>query len=132
LLNHHLLSRIYNSIVLSFLTVLSIDKQGGCFLNACCYTSHLSAFVKIAQLLVVQRAVLAANFGETEFLAEALKEMQDRFMVFKSRLPINWVLKLQLYSKKICKSTTSLSFIIWFNDSKQLSYLNLELSMAQL
>ena len=132
LLDHRLLGRIYDSVVLSFLAVLGIDKQGSCFLDATRYTSHLSAFVKIAQLLVVQCAVLAADCGETEFPAEALEEMQDRFMVYESRSPMSWVLKLQLYGKKICKSTTSLGFIIWSDDAEQLSYLDVELSMAQL
>ncbi len=84
MLNYCLLGRIYNSVVLSFLAVLSINKQGSCFLNTSCYTSHLLAFVKIVQLLVAQCAVLAANCRETEFLAEALKEIQDCFIVYKS------------------------------------------------
>ncbi|KAL5344188.1 hypothetical protein ACLOAV_010850 [Pseudogymnoascus australis] len=112
LLDHRLLGRIYDSVVLGFLAVLGIDEQGGCFLDASRYTSHLSAFVKIAQLLVAQRAVLAADCGETEFPAEALEEMQDRFMVYESRSPMSWVLKLRSYGKKIRESTTSLGFII--------------------
>ena len=89
MLDHRLLGRIYNSVVLSFLAVLGIDEQGSCFLNATHYTSYLSAFVKIAQLLIVQCAILAADCRETEFPAEALEEMQDRFIVYESRSPIS-------------------------------------------
>ncbi|KFY19400.1 hypothetical protein V493_07975 [Pseudogymnoascus sp. VKM F-4281 (FW-2241)] len=112
LLDHCLVGKVYDSIVLGFLAVLGINEPSGCFHDACHYTSYLSAFVKIAQLLVVQRAVLAADSSETEFLAEALEEMQDRFMVYESRSPMSWALKLRLYSKKVRESTTSLGFIV--------------------
>jgi hypothetical protein len=89
LLNHCLIGKIYNSIVLGFIAVLSINKRRDGFHNACNFTSKLSAFIKMAQLLVLQQAVVAAECEETQFPSEALDEIQDRFMVLESRSPIN-------------------------------------------
>ena len=133
LLDHCLLDKIYSSVVVGFLAVLGIyEQEKPRFHNAAAFTTELSAFVKIAQLLVVQRAVVAAETGETEFPAEALEEMQDRFMVFESRSPMAWVLKLRAYGKQIRESTTSLGQLVWSDDGEHLSYAGLELEMAQL
>ncbi|KFZ07677.1 hypothetical protein V502_09852, partial [Pseudogymnoascus sp. VKM F-4520 (FW-2644)] len=94
LLDHCLMGKIYDSIVLGFIAVLGINEGRDGFHNACNFTSKLSAFIKMAQLLVLQRAVVAAECGETQFPSEALDEMQDRFMVLESRSPMNWALKL--------------------------------------
>ena len=71
------MGKIYDSVVLGFITILSIDKGQDSFYNTCNFTSKLSAFVKIAQLLILQRAVVAAECRETEFPSDALDEMQD-------------------------------------------------------
>jgi hypothetical protein len=86
----------------------------------------------MAQMLVIQRAVVAAESGETEYPVQALEEMQDRFMVYGSHSPINWAQKLRTSGKKIRDSTTSLGFIIWSDDGQHLSYKDFELDMAQL
>jgi Orsellinic acid/F9775 biosynthesis cluster protein D len=132
LLDHQLFGNIYDSALVGFLAVLGIDEENGRFYDAACYTSHLSAIIKMAQMLVIQRAVVAAEAGETEFPAQALEEMQDRFMVYGSRSLINWAQKLRTYGKKIWDSTTSLGFIIWLDDGQHLSYKDFELDMAQL
>ncbi|KFY89491.1 hypothetical protein V500_05648 [Pseudogymnoascus sp. VKM F-4518 (FW-2643)] len=132
LLDHCLMGKIYDSIVLGFIAVLSINEGRDGFHNACNFTSKLSAFIKMAQLLVLQRAVVAAECGETQFPSEALDEMQDRFMVLESRSPMNWALKLQAYRKKIRESTTCLGSLIWSVDGEKLSYVDLELTMSQL
>jgi hypothetical protein len=61
-----------------------------------------------------------------------LEVMQDRFIVYGSRSPINWVQKLRVYGKKIRDSTTSLGYIVWSNDGQELEYKGLKLSMAGL
>ncbi|KAL5347577.1 hypothetical protein ACLOAV_006985 [Pseudogymnoascus australis] len=129
LLDHRLMGDIYDSIVVGFLAVLGIDKSAEGFQEATLYTPRLSALIKLAQLLVVQRAVVAAESGETEYPAQMLEVMQDRFMTYGSRSPINWVQKLRVYGKKIRDTTTSLGFIIWSDDGQRLSYKDLELSM---
>jgi hypothetical protein len=95
-------------------------------------TLAICLMIKMAQMLVIQRAVVAAESEETEYPAQALEEMQDRFMVYGSRSPINWAQKLRTYGKKIRDSTTSLGFIIWSDDGQHLSYKDFELDMAQL
>jgi hypothetical protein len=52
LLDHALLGNIYDSVIVGFLVVLGINNQGA-YHDPPTYTSNLSAFVKIAQLLVV-------------------------------------------------------------------------------
>jgi hypothetical protein len=50
---------------LSFLAVLGIDESpGGVFRGPLSYSSELSKFIKMAQMLVVQRSVVAADEGE--------------------------------------------------------------------
>jgi hypothetical protein len=73
-------------------------------------------------MLVLQRAVAAADGGETEYPAQMIEAMQDRFMVYGSRSPINWAQKLRVYGKKIRDSTTSLGYIIWSDDGQKLNY----------
>ncbi|KAF4637121.1 hypothetical protein G7Y89_g978 [Cudoniella acicularis] len=121
LLDHCLIGKIYDSIVLGFIAVLGINEGRDGFHDACNFTSKLSAFIKMAQLLVLQRAVVAAECGETQFPSEALDEMQDRFMVLESRSPMNWALKLRAYGKKIRESITCLGSLIWSVDREKLS-----------
>jgi hypothetical protein len=47
LLDHAFYKDIYDSVIVGFLAVLGI-RNDGCFLEAINYTSHLSAFIKIA------------------------------------------------------------------------------------
>src|SRR5438045_878406 len=132
LLDHHLMGDLYDSIIVGFLAVLGIDKAREGFQEAIPYTPHLSAVVKIAQLLVLQRAVVAAETGETEYPADMLEVLHDRFMVYGSRSPINWVQKLRVYGKKIRDSTTSLGYMVWLDDGQELEYRGLQFSMTGL
>ena len=76
--------------------------------------------------------MVAAEDGETEYPAEIIEIMQDCFMVYSSRSPINWAQKLRVYGKKIRDSTTHLGYIIWSDDGQKLDYRELELSMSGL
>lgn len=58
--------------------------------------------------------------------------MQDRFVVYESRSPINWVQKLRAYGSKIRDSTTSLGYIEWSDDGQQLLYKELEFTIEGL
>lgn len=53
LLDHTLRGNIYGSVVVGFLAVLGIDEKNGVFYDAPGYTTYLSAFIKMAQMLVV-------------------------------------------------------------------------------
>jgi hypothetical protein len=131
LLDQPLFGNIYDSVVIGFLAVLGINSEGS-YHEATAYTPHLSAFVKMAQLLVVQRAVLAVDEDEVDHAADILDAMQDRFMAYGTRSPMNWVLKLRAYGKKIQDTTTGLGHIIWSDDGEELSYKGLELTMTAL
>jgi hypothetical protein len=111
LLDHQLHGNIYDSIIVGFLAVLGIKAKGS-YHEALAYTTHLSAFVKMAQLLVVQRAVVAVEEDEVDYPSDIIDVMQDRFMVFGTRSPMNWVLKLRGLGKKIRDTTTGLGHII--------------------
>jgi hypothetical protein len=141
LLDHALYGSIYDSIVVGFLAVLGIsppsesDKegsQGGRFLEATLYTTKLSAFVKCAQLLVLQRAVVAAERKEVDYPATILEVMHQRFMMTNTRSPVDWAQKLRAYGKKIQDTTTALGHIVWSDDGEELEYKGLKLSMAGL
>jgi hypothetical protein len=57
----------FNSVVLSFLAVLGINKNSSSvFYSLISYLPNLLKFIKIAQILVVQRLVLAIEDGKVE------------------------------------------------------------------
>jgi hypothetical protein len=91
----------YDSTVVGFFAVISINEERKGFHEPENFTHHLSAFIKIAQLLVMQRAVVAADSGEAEFPGELLDEMQDRFMVSSSHSPMHWALNFALLAVRI-------------------------------
>jgi hypothetical protein len=76
--------------------------------------------------------VLAVNKDEADHDFGILDVMQDRFMVYGTRSPINWALKLREYGKKIQDTTTALGHIVWSDDGEELSYKGLELTMTSL
>jgi hypothetical protein len=64
LLDHTLRGGHFESVVLSFLAVLGInEKPGEEFRSPLNYSPDLSKFIKMAQMLVVQRAVTGAEQG---------------------------------------------------------------------
>ena len=58
LLDHHLRGTMFESVALGFLAILGIDSSNETLCDAAAYTPILSRFIKISQLLMVQRAVL--------------------------------------------------------------------------
>jgi hypothetical protein len=138
LLDQSLRGNIYDSVIVGFLAVLGIQEpkestlppQG--FREATTYTPFLSAFVKMAQLLVIQRAVVAAEHGDVEYPADLLDTLQDRLIAYGTRSPMNWVHKLRTLGKAIRDTTTALGRIVWSDDGEQLKYRGLEFSMTGL
>jgi hypothetical protein len=130
LLDHLLHSNIYDSVIVGFLAVLGINKEEDSYCHPATYTTRLSAFIKIAQLLIVQRTVLAVERAEVAYLADILDVLQERFMVYRRRSPINWVQKLRTYGKSVQETTTALGYIIWSEDGEEIKYRGLEMSMS--
>jgi hypothetical protein len=132
LLDHKLHGKLTDSIVIGFLAVLGINKNRDGFDDAVLYTAKLSGIVKLAQLLVVQRAVVESKARRTHFPNELVSELQDRFMVYGSNSPMNWILNLRAYGAKLRDNTTSSGFIYWSDDGQKLSYKSLEFTMNSL
>ncbi|KAL5585664.1 hypothetical protein FOVSG1_013356 [Fusarium oxysporum f. sp. vasinfectum] len=137
LLDHKLYGDVYDSIVVSFLAVMGIrqdvtSSNAQKLSEAAEFTPKLSALIKMGQLLVAERALLAVELDEADFPAYALEEMQDRFMTKDSRSPISWSLKLRAYGKAIKDNTTSLGYIMWSDDNEILSYKKMRFSMTGL
>jgi hypothetical protein len=132
LLDHKLHGKLTDSIVVGFLAVLGINKNRDGFDDAVLYTAKLSGIVKLAQLLVVQHAVVENKAGRTQFPNELVSELQDRFMVYGSNSPMNWILNLRAYGAKLRDNTTSSGFIYWSDDGQKLSYRSLEFTMNSL
>ena len=107
LLDYPLHKSIYDSVVLGFLAVLRIKqdevegKERIGFCEAIHYTPKLLAFVKCAQLLVIQRAVVAVEHNEVRNPADILEVIYKRFMLYSTRSLMNWAQKLYAYRKKI-------------------------------
>ncbi|OOO04500.1 hypothetical protein AFCA_000004 [Aspergillus flavus] len=129
LLDHSLKGDLFESTVVGFLAILGINTDCSNFRDPNYYTTYLSALVKIAQMLVAERAVEMADHGEVGHPADALDEMRERFLLYGVRAPFGWITRLRTYGKKIQNTTTSLGYIYWSDDEQTLSYKELQLSM---
>jgi hypothetical protein len=89
LLNHDLTGDLFESIAVGFLTMQGIDVDKLILREACNYGACLSGFVKIAQILVVQKAVIITETGKAECLSHIIDEMRERFMIQGSCSPSN-------------------------------------------
>jgi hypothetical protein len=122
LLDHDLRGNLFESVVVGFFAVLGIDVGKGILKEAYHYTPYLSGFIKIAQMLAIQKAVVAAREGIVTQPADLLDEMRVRFMIHGTRSPFSWASRLRIYGKKVRDSTTCLGYISWSDDGKLLSY----------
>jgi hypothetical protein len=122
ILDHTITGDLFDSVLVGFLAVLGVNVEKQAFYDACSYTSNLSALVKIAQLLVIQQAVSAAESGDVSSPAAALDEMRERFMVYNTRSPFAWITRLRAFGKKVRNTITSLGQIYWSDDQQSLSY----------
>jgi hypothetical protein len=90
LLDHLLHRSVFKSPVIVFLAVLGINKKNdGAFCNAAAYLLVLSKFIKISQILVIQRAIVAAKDRDVEYLADMLDNLRKRFLVQGSCSPFD-------------------------------------------
>lgn len=133
LLDHTLNGDIYESVIVGFFAVAAIDVTKNILREAHVYSSLLSGFVKIAQMLVIQRAIVGVEKGEATYPAELIDEMRERFLVYSSRTPFSWACRLRAYAKKVRDSTTSLGCILWNEEGDAVSYKQIsQLTMVSL
>lgn len=133
LLDHPLRGSVFESAVVVFLAVLGIDeKNTGAFCNAAAYSPVLSKFIKISQMLVIQRAVIAAEDGDVEYPADMLDDLRRRFLIQGSRSPFDWAYKQRQIARRIASNTTETGAIIWTEDCQRVAYHEISLSMGDL
>jgi hypothetical protein len=132
LLDHPLKGDLFESVLVGFLAVLGVNAENRTFRDPYGYTSYLSGLVKIAQMLVVQRAVQMAEDGQVAHPADALDDMRERFLLPGVATPFAWVIRLRTFGKRIQNTTTSLGYIYWSDDQETLSYKELQLTMPGL
>lgn len=130
LLDHHLPGNIYESAIVGFLAVLGVDEANGSFFEAPSYTPKLSAFIKIAQLLVLQKAVYAVEDGLAEDSLTPLDEMRKRFMTLNNNTAFTWAVSLRSFGKRIRDCTTSMGYIQWSEDAQTVFYRDFEISIS--
>jgi hypothetical protein len=89
LLDHTLKGDLFESTIVGFLAVLAVDPEKKIFRDASSFTSYLSAFVKISQMLVIQMSVMMLEDREIEHPANALDTMRERFLMHSTWSPFN-------------------------------------------
>lgn len=132
LLDHDLRGDLFESVIVGFLAVMGIDKGKDILKEPYHYTPTLSGFIKVSQLLIIQRAVQAAEDGLVLQPSDLLDEMRERFMTHGTRSPFNWASQLRMYGKRIRDSTTCLGYIDWSDDGERVSYKDVSISMMRL
>jgi hypothetical protein len=130
LLEQPLRGNVFQSPIVGFLAVLGIDEANGTLYEAPNYTPKLSAFIKIAQLLVLQKAVMMAEDGLAQDPLDPLDEMRERLMTLNNTTPFTWALHMRSYGKQIRDSTTSLGYMRWSEDAQTIHYRDLELPIT--
>lgn len=132
LLDHEIRGDLFESPVVAFMAALGIDSKNQTYHEPGSYTTHLSALVKISQMLVTQRAVDLADRHQVQHPGDALEEMQARFLMYGVRYPFSWIVRLRTYGKKVQNTSTSLGSLIWSGDQQSLQYRDLQLTMDSL
>ena len=122
LLDHDLEGDLFESVVVGFLAVIEIDSRKAILKEAYHYTPTLSGFIKIAQMLVIQKAVVASRDGTILHPADLLDEMRARCLIHGTRSPFSWPNRLRMYGKKVRDSTTCLGYIAWSGDGQTVTY----------
>ncbi|KAG2001178.1 hypothetical protein GB937_010415 [Aspergillus fischeri] len=132
LLDHVLRRDLFESVVVGFLAILNVDERMEDFRGAHVFTPILSGFIKIGQLLVIQRAVLAVEEGTVDEPSSILNEMRQRFLVHGCATPVGWALRLRTYGKKIKIHQMPVlpGHVDWSDDGNTLSYRGQNLHMV--
>jgi hypothetical protein len=127
LLDQRLTGNIFDSALIGFFAVLGIDENKDTFFEATQYTPKLSAFIKIAQLLVLHKSIVLVEEGLAPDPLQALDNMRLRFMTLDNPTPFSWALQLRTFGKRIRDNTTSLGYVRWSEDAQVLYYCQIEM-----
>jgi superfamily II DNA or RNA helicase len=150
LLDHQLGDDYYKSALVSATAVLGVDRDCG-WKGPLVYTTTLSGFITVSKMLVLYSAVQArrkqiAELMSTEGWAQEDAEEQAeshvaqvqgmvaRFMTLAAfggaPTPIDWMLRLRAYGKKIRGDTNAAGVVQWVGDTIMHGYV--QYSMPQL
>lgn len=88
LINHTLKGDLYESVVVAFLAVAGIDVKKRIFKLPANFTLLLLGLIKIGQMLVMQRAVVAVKEGDIAHPSDMLSKMHERLLTSLSPSPI--------------------------------------------
>jgi hypothetical protein len=88
LLDHDLRGDLFESVIVGYLAVLGIDDARGTLREACQYTP-LSGLIKIAQMLVIRKAVRASERQVDTHPADFLDDLRERFLLYGTRSPFS-------------------------------------------
>lgn len=137
LLDYYVKDQYYRSALVSATAALGVDSARG-WKSPLVYTTSLSAIVTVAKMLVLYSAVqerkeeiaeLTAGGAWTQEVAEEtavsyverVQEMVDCFMTLTTHkglpTPIDWVLRLRAFSKKIRSDVTLEGVVQWQGDT---------------
>jgi hypothetical protein len=90
LLDHDLKGDLFESAVVRSLVAIAIDPIKGILKEAYHFTPTLSGFIKIAQMLVIQKAVVGARDVESIQPTDLLDEIRLRFLINGVRSLFSW------------------------------------------
>ena len=96
--------------MLGYLAIIGIDVCNSTFYEAINYTSILSGFIKISQMLVLQKAV-EEEHSRAACSFDLLDEMRERFMTVDNCTPLSWAVSLRAFRKNVSDIVTSLRYI---------------------
>jgi Orsellinic acid/F9775 biosynthesis cluster protein D len=129
---HHKLNRQYDSAIVSGLAVMGLDPIHGGelyrFKSPAQYTPLLSGFIKVAQMLTLQYCYEQEDDGEIISCRELFEQLHPQFLTVGTSTPMDWVLRLRLYGRKINNRMTAQGCINWVGET--VIYEDIELSMA--
>jgi hypothetical protein len=89
LLDHDLKGDLFESAAVGFLAAIAVDPVKGILKEAYHFTPTLSGFIKIAQMLVIQKAVVGTRDVLSIQPADLLNEMRVRFLINGVRSPFS-------------------------------------------
>jgi alkylated DNA repair dioxygenase AlkB len=122
LIDHELKGDLFESVVVGFLAVSGIDAKKQIFKSPADFTPLLSGLIKIGQMLVMQRSVVAMDDGEITSPSEMLHQMHSRLLTGHSPSPLGWAIWLRAYGKKMKNVMTVAGHIRWSEDGSQVWY----------
>jgi hypothetical protein len=122
LIDHPLKGDLFESVVVGFLAVAGIDAEKRIFKLPADFTPLLSGLIKIGQMLVMQRAVIAVEEGDITCPSDMLGQMHERLLTGHSPAPIGWAIWLRAYGKKMRNAMTIAGHIQWSEDGSEVWY----------